>query len=156
MGEQIATSGGGSSLYQLVSICQKENLKGKLCYVDWIWIGLEPWLSACPCMPLTRVFQIGVWGISLSGGGSEILFGDFIFYDDGNLRRSDFDYSNLLQGQKQHSVNIEHWLKSKLVWSVCTNSMKWKQKWYRSSDNREGLSTSPPVGKTLSTCVKFN
>ena len=32
----------GSSLYQVMSTCQKENLKGKL------------------CMPLTKVFQIGV------------------------------------------------------------------------------------------------
>ena len=48
-------------------------------------------------------------GIPLSGGGWEILLGGFNSYDDGNLRRSDFDHSNLFQGQKQHhSVNIEH------------------------------------------------
>ena len=47
-------------------------------------------------------------GIPLSGGGWEILLGEFNSYDDRNLR-SDFDHSNLFQGQKQqHSVNIEH------------------------------------------------
>ena len=28
--------------------------------------------------------------------------------DSGNLTRSDFDYSNLFQSQKQHSIHIEH------------------------------------------------
>ena len=35
------------------------------------------------------------WGILLN------------LYDSGNLRKSDFDYSNLFKGQKQHSVNFE-------------------------------------------------
>ena len=43
-----------------------------------------------------------------------ILLGGFDLHDGGNLR-SDFDHSNLFQGQKQHSVNIEHLLKSKLA-----------------------------------------
>ena len=42
---------------------------------------------------------------------------------DGNLKMSDFDHSNLFQNEKQHSVNVEHWLKLKLAWSVCTESM---------------------------------
>ena len=66
-------------------------------------------------MPLTRVFQIRVGGIPLSGWGWEILLGGSNLYDGRNLR-SDSDHSNLFQGQKQHSVNIEHWLKSKLAW----------------------------------------
>ena len=41
--------------------------------------------------------------------------GKFNLYGNVNLRRSDFDHSNLFQCQKQHSVNIEHWLKSKLT-----------------------------------------
>ena len=48
---------------------------------------------------------------------------DFLFVGR-NLRRSDFDHSNLFQSLKQHSVNTEHWLKSKLAWPVFTNSMK--------------------------------
>ena len=40
------------------------------------------------------------WGIFLSGGG--------------NLTRSDFDHLNLFQSYKQHFVNIENRLKSKL------------------------------------------
>ena len=58
-------------------------------------------------MPLTRVFQIGVGGIPLSGWGWEILLGGSNLYDGRNLR-SDSDHLNLFQGQKQHSVNIEH------------------------------------------------
>ena len=70
------------------------------------------------CMPLDMVFQIEVgggdspavegegdgkfcWGVNLDGGV--------------NLRRIDFDHSNLFQGQKKLSVNSEHRLKSKLV-----------------------------------------
>ena len=34
--------------------------------------------------------------------------------------RSDFDYSNLFQSEKQHSVNIQHQSKSKLARPVCT------------------------------------
>ena len=41
------------------------------------------------------------WGVNLDGGV--------------NLRRIDFDHSNLFQGQKKLSVNREHRLKSKLV-----------------------------------------
>ena len=41
------------------------------------------------------------WGVNLDGGV--------------NLRRTDFDHSNLFQGQKKLSVNSEHRLKSKLV-----------------------------------------
>ena len=55
----------------------------------------------------TRVFQIGVWGISLSGGGWAILLEGFNLYHDGNLRNY-FDHSNLSKGQKHYSVNIEH------------------------------------------------
>ena len=69
-------------------------------------IALEPLLNAY--MPLTRIFQIRVSGIPLIGGGWEILLGGFNLYDGGILRRSDFDHSNLFQGLKQHSINIEH------------------------------------------------
>ena len=40
---------------------------------------------------------------------------EFNLYDDGNLRRSNFDHLNLFQGQKQHSVSVEYQLKSKLT-----------------------------------------
>ena len=58
-------------------------------------------------MPLTS-FQNRVGVFHLSGGGWEILLGGFNLYNGGNLRISDFDHSNLFQGQKQHSVNIEY------------------------------------------------
>ena len=32
---------------------------------------------------------------------------------------------------KTTSVKIEHWLKSKLAWYVCTKGMNLKEKWYR-------------------------
>ena len=57
----------------------------------------------------------------------------------GNLTRSDFDNLNLFQSQKQHSINSENRLKSKLAWPVCAKSMlKWK--WYRSNDCSKKLS----------------
>ena len=41
--------------------------------------------------------------------------GVIILLGGGNLTGTDFDYSNLFQSLKQHSVNIE-----KLSWPVCT------------------------------------
>ena len=53
------------------------------------------------------------------GGESEIFLGGGIFLPgEGNLRRSDFDDSDLFQRKKQLSVNTEHQLKSKLTWPV--------------------------------------
>ena len=50
-----------------ISSCQHTKKKTwKENYVAWI--ALEAWLNACPCMFLTRVFQIGVGGIPLGGG----------------------------------------------------------------------------------------
>ena len=61
-------------------------------------------------MNLTRVFQIGLEGRdspSVEEDG-EICWGRvFNLYGGGNLKRSNFDHSNLVQGQKQHPVNIE-------------------------------------------------
>ena len=45
----------------------------------------------------------------------EIFLGEFTLYGGENLRRSDFDHPNLIQGQKQHSVNMQYWFKSKLT-----------------------------------------
>ena len=59
--------------------------------------------------------------------------GGIFLLDGGNLTRSSFDYSNLFQSCKQHSVNIERWLKSKLAWPVCTKEyggkIKMAQQW---------------------------
>ena len=44
----------------------------------------------------------------------EVLLREILLSDGGNLIGSNFDHSNLFQSQKQHSVNIEHRLKSKL------------------------------------------
>ena len=118
MKEQLVTSG-GSSLYQLMLTHRKQIWKEN--YVACI--ALEPWLNASPCMRLTRVFQIGVEGRdspSVKGDGKFCWGRGFNLYGRGNLRRSNFDHSNLFQGQKQHSVNIERLLKSKLTWPVCT------------------------------------
>ena len=66
--------------------------------------------------PLSRVFQIALTGRRMgnfpSGGG--------------NQTRSDIDHSNPFQSYKQDSVNIEHWLKWKSAWPVCTKSVKVK------------------------------
>ena len=58
-------------------------------------------------------------------GESEILLEWTFLPVGGNLRRSDFDNSNLFQ---QLSVNTEHQLKPTLAWYVCTKSMKLKKK----------------------------
>ena len=109
-GEQLATSGGGR-VY--ISSCQHTEKKiGQENYVAWI--ALEPWLNACPCMPLTKVFQIGVEGIPphLRGMGSFSGEG-FNLYGGENLKRSDFDHSNLFQGQKLEywtlNIELEYW-----------------------------------------------
>ena len=61
-----------------ISSCQHTEKKiWKENYVAWI--VLEPWLNACPCMPLTRVFQVRVGEFPLSGLGREILFGRLIY-----------------------------------------------------------------------------
>ena len=64
----------------------------------------------------TGFFKQG-WGVGdpHCAGGWKILLEGFNLYDGGNLS-SEFEPSNLFQGQKQHSVNIEHWLRSKLAW----------------------------------------
>ena len=54
-------------------------------------------------------------------GGMENFARGIFSSAGGNLTRSDFDYWNLFQRWKQHSVNIEHWLKSK---PVCTKTIK--------------------------------
>ena len=43
----------------------------------------------------------------------EVLLRKKVLSAVGNMRRSDFVYSNLFQGSKQYSVNIEYLLKSK-------------------------------------------
>ena len=49
------------------------------------------------------------------------IAGVIILVSGGNLTGRDFyDYSNLFQSVKQHSVNIEHQLKPKLAWPMCT------------------------------------
>ena len=58
-------------------------------------------------------------------GESEILLEWTFLPGGGNLRRIDFDNSNLFQ---QLSVNTEHQLKPTLAWYVCTKSMKLKKK----------------------------
>ena len=60
--------------------------------------------------------------------------GEIFLPGEGNLRRSNFDHSNLFQSCEQLSVNTKHQLKSKLAWPKCTKTMKLKQKWNRSND----------------------
>ena len=84
-------------------------------------------LNPCPCMPLTRVFQIVLIGKGKSPPTPPFhpptlpqlkvngIAKGFNLYGVGDLRRSNFDHLNLFQSQKQHSVNIEHRLKSKLA-----------------------------------------
>ena len=69
----------------------------------WGEIPSHPTLSPtdAPTLP-----QLKVMGIAKG----------FNLYGVGDLRRSNFDHLNFFQSQKQHSVNIEHRLKSKLTW----------------------------------------
>ena len=57
-------------------------------------------------------------------GGGEICLGETFLLGGGNITKSEFDHSNLFRSQKQHSVNIKHWLQSKLACPVYTKSMK--------------------------------
>ena len=52
---------------------------------------------------------------SPSGGEWELLLGGV------------FDHLNFFQSLKQHFVNMEHWLKSKLVWPICTKKFEVKK-----------------------------
>ena len=104
MGEQLATSV-GSSLYQLMLTYCKENLKGKSCCV-----GCTTTMTQCMSLhPSEQGFlnRGGGVGDPHCAGGWKILLEGFNLYDGGNLS-SEFEPSNLFQGQKQHSVNIEH------------------------------------------------
>ena len=71
----------------------------------------------------SRVFQIALRG---RGWGWEICPGGIFLSGGGSLTWSDFDHSNLLRSWTQHSVNIDHLLKSKLAWPVYTGNMKLK------------------------------
>ena len=53
-------------------------------------------------------FPNKVWGDPSQWREMENVAGGFNLYDGGQLRRNDFDHSNLFQGQKQHSVNIQY------------------------------------------------
>ena len=63
-----------------------------------------------------------------AGGRIRNRTGGNFFMGEGNLRRSDFDNSNLIQSLKQLSVNTENQLKSEVTWPKCPKSMKLKQK----------------------------
>ena len=95
---QIATSG-GSSLYQLRSYQHTEKKIWKKNYAAWI--ALEPWLNACACMPLTRVFQVALrrGGWFPHGEEWEALVKEFNLYGGGNLKRSHFDHMNLFKAK---------------------------------------------------------
>ena len=82
-----------------------------------VWIALEPWVNACHCMPLTRVFQIAL------RGGVEFLpkWGGM-----GNFTREILTFKSF---SKLKTTFGKYWtsrLKSKLAWPVCTKSMKLK------------------------------
>ena len=63
-----------------------------------------------------RGFKIALRGREIPpvGENGKFCWGFFLF-GGGNLRRSDFDHLNLFQSLKQHSVHIDHHLKSKLA-----------------------------------------
>ena len=64
-----------------------------------------------------RGFEIALKGRVIPpvwGGEWEILRGFFLL-GGGNLTRSDFNHLNFFQSLKQHSVHIDHQLKSKLM-----------------------------------------
>ena len=61
-------------------------------------------------------------------------FAEGVFFVGGGNLKSDFDHLKFFQSLKQHSVHIDHQLKSKLAWLVSTKSIKLKWKWYGSYD----------------------
>ena len=101
MGEQLVTSG-GSSLCNSCLYIKREIRKGN--YV------------ADFTRTTTQCMSLHDQGFPNRGGGEfplgevrwEIFLGGFTLYGGENLRRSDFDHSNLIQGQKQHSVNMQY------------------------------------------------
>ena len=98
-----------------------------------IWYSLENSI-----MHMFRIFQKvvrGGWENPPPSGRleSEVLMWEIFLPGEENLRRSDFDDSNLFQSWKQPSVKTKHQLKSKLTWPVCPKSMNLKQKWSRSN-----------------------
>ena len=65
-----------------------------------VWIALEPWLNACPSMPLTRVYQIGLRGVRIlpQCEKMENVAGEKLnLNSDAVLRRSDFDHLKIFQ-----------------------------------------------------------
>ena len=56
----------------------------------------------------TTLFEKGYPNRVTGWGESEILLGKIFLLVGKNLRWSDFDYLNLFQTYKKHSLNIEH------------------------------------------------
>ena len=79
----------------------------------------------------TRLFQIALMGRGkfTEWGGMENFAGEWIFLFGGrNLTRGDSNHSILFQSEKQHSVNIQHRLKSKLAWHQLDKEYEVKRK----------------------------
>ena len=78
---------------------------------------------------MSRVFQWTLMGVRKSphpsGGMGNLLRGIFYWVVEicfGVI----LTFPTIFKVKKNHSVNIKHWLKSKLAWPVCTKSMKLK------------------------------
>ena len=80
-----------------------------------------------------RGFQMGTLVTSRLGRAFQKKNGKWMGGNGKYLARSDFDHSSHFQKQKQHSVNVEYQLKSKLAWHVYIKSIQLKWKWYRSN-----------------------
>ena len=77
--------------------------------------------------PVTSIFQIELSGKQENplSRGIRNFPGRTFLLSGGNLTRRDFEHLSLFQSYKQDSVNIEHQLKSKLAWLLCTKAKFW-------------------------------
>ena len=79
--------------------------------------------------PLFRIFLIALRGTE----NVKCFWGWNFFIHSWESGKEWFCPFKLFSKLKQHSVNIEHQLKSKLEWPACIKYMKLKLKWHRRS-----------------------
>ena len=72
--------------------------------------------------------SINWWGDApnLVWANQKFCMGRIFLLGGESLMRSEFDHTNLFQGSKQHSVNIEHWL-HKHYTPVCRKIWRWNK-----------------------------
>ena len=104
-----------SSLYRSMHFWFHDTTLMKIFSIEQLNLTWNRQTNFTKLRPLSKVFQI-----ALGVGGRIFAWGKFFYWVVGY----NFDHSNLFQTEKEHSVNIEHWLKSKLAWPVYTRAWK--------------------------------